>query len=95
MPILIQHGQTETAGFLVADLNIKVKSRIELLFAFKAEIVNTSFQSLKDSKITLTLTLGKSVFTDQIIQDFEVKEDLIKVHTIANRDKLEEDFDKW
>ena len=95
MPILLQDGQTETTGFLAADLNIKVKNRIEIFFTFKTDIINADFQALKASKTGLTLTFGKSVFTDQIIQDFEVKEDLIKIHTIANRDKLAKDFDKW
>jgi hypothetical protein len=91
----IQGENVEISGSLLNDWSAKIQNRIEVFFSVEIKDQSVDFQKLKKSKNTLTLTIGKSVFTDQVIQDFEVLDNGIKLHTIANRDKAPEDFDRW
>jgi hypothetical protein len=95
MPVVIKYGQSEISGFLTDDLNIRVKTRIEIFFTFRTRTEHIDFQELKNSKMVLTLILGKSVFTGQIIQYFETSGDVVKMHTMSNRGKRAEDFERW
>ena len=93
--VIIHAENVEITGILHDDWSTKVESRIEVSLTFQTESQNTDFEELKESETALTLTIGKSVFTDQVIQDFVITGDQVKLHTIANREKRPEDFERW